>query len=84
MTDDELDDPKNMKCIKCGHTGLPVLVIINMEWMCADCIAEKINALLSLVGSLNNISDIINCTDYSMSKYKKIKEIIKKIKTTGP
>jgi len=30
--------------------------------------------------ALNEISDIINSTNYSMSKYKKIKEVMEKLK----
>ncbi len=38
----------------------------------------KIRSDVTCQGSLNEISDIINSTNYSMSKYKKIKGIVKK------
>ena len=44
MTDEELDDPKNIEC-KCGCDIHPCLIIVNKEWICAACVEEKINDL---------------------------------------
>ena len=62
MTDDELDDPKNIHCCKCDCNILEVLVIVNKEWICAGCIEKKINSLTKQLKDLcdNNIESIEN------------------------
>ena len=53
MTEEELDDPKNIKC-KCGRDIHPCLIIVNKEWICAGCVEEKVN---DLIKQLKNLRD---------------------------
>jgi hypothetical protein len=61
------------KCKRCGIEYIGD----KRSFYCLECEIGSYNRMMKEIGLLNEIKDIINSTNYSASKYKKIKSLIK-------